>query len=171
MAADTLASQKNDNMKLLFICTHNRCRSILGEAIANHIGGSTISAASAGSAPQGEVHPLTIKYLAEKGIATNELNSQSWHDFENYEADIVLTMCDNAAKEVCPIWFNDALQINWALPDPSKNNSDEQAQKDAFYHTMDVIEGRIKALLSLNTSTLSASELDAELQSIANRIH
>ena len=156
------------NMKLLFICTHNRCRSILSEAIANHIGKSQITAASAGSAPEGQVHPLSLKYLAEKGIKTDNLNSQSWHDFEDFAPDIVLTMCDNAAKEVCPIWFNDSVQVNWALPDPSKNNSDEKAQKDAFYQTMDVIERRINVLLTLDINKLSANELKAELNSIAN---
>ena len=82
-------------MKLLFICTHNRCRSILSEAIANHIGGDKLTAASAGSSPQGEVHPLTLKYLSEKGIDTSNLNSQSWHDFEDFKPDVVLTMCDS----------------------------------------------------------------------------
>ena len=160
-------------MKLLFICTHNRCRSILGEAIARHLGqqnGNTIIAASAGSAPQGEIHPLTLKYLAEKNISTDNLASQSWHDFEDFEADVVFTMCDNAAKEVCPIWFNDALQVNWALKDPSKDNSDEATQKAAFYHTMDVIERRINALLALDKSSLDNGQLKSALARIASEI-
>jgi len=158
-------------MKLLFICTHNRCRSILSEAIANHIGGDKLTAASAGSSPQGEVHPLTLKYLSEKGIDTSNLNSQSWHDFEDFKPDVVLTMCDNAAKETCPVWFGDLLQINWALTDPSKNSDDEKKQKEAFYQTIDIIERRIKAVLEVETSKLSKQELKNEFLDIAKRIN
>jgi len=158
-------------MKLLFICTHNRCRSILGEAIARSVGSESLTAASAGSSPQGEVHPMTIKYLQEKGISTDELSSQSWHDFEGFEPDVVLTMCDNAAKETCPVWFEDSLQVNWALEDPSKNGDDERLQKDAFYKTMDIIERRIKAVLELQTHDLSRAQLKQEFATIAEQIH
>jgi len=167
-------------MKLLFICTHNRCRSILGEAIARHVSqqydqrhdnkNNTLISASAGSAPQGEIHPLTLKYLAEKNISTDNLASQSWHDFERFAPDLVLTMCDNAAKEVCPVWFSDALQVNWALKDPSKDNSNEATQKAAFYHTMDIIEQRIQALLELDTSALNNDQLKSELSRIAAEV-
>ena len=158
-------------MKLLFICTHNRCRSILGEAITKSIGNNNLIAASAGSSPQGEVHPMTIKYLQEKGIDTDELSSQSWHDFEGFEPDVVLTMCDNAAKETCPVWFKDSLQVNWALEDPSKNSDNERLQKDAFYKTMDIIERRIKAVLELQTHDLSKAQLKNEFVAIAEQIH
>lgn len=158
-------------MKLLFICTHNRCRSILGEAITKNLAGDRLSVASAGSSPQGEVHPLTIKYLNEKGISTNGLNSQSWNDFETYEPDVVLTMCDNAANEACPIWINSSIQVNWALKDPSKDNKDEQGQKDAFYNTMDIIERRIKAVLKLNLQNLSQTQIKEQFASIAEQIH
>jgi len=158
-------------MKLLFICTHNRCRSILGEAISRHIGGENIISASAGSAPQGEVHPLTLKYLAEKGISTDNLQSQSWNDFESFEPDVVLTMCDNAAKEVCPVWFDESIQVNWALTDPSKDNSSEQAQRDAFFKTMEIIELRIRALLEVRTEQLSSDQLQSEFCRIAASIN
>ncbi len=158
-------------MKLLFICTHNRCRSILGEAITKNLAGDRLTVASAGSSPQGEVHPLTIKYLNEKGISTDDLISQSWNDFESYEPDVVLTMCDNAANEACPVWFNSSIQINWALKDPSKDNKDEQDQKDAFYNTMDIIERRIKAVLKLNLQNLSQTQIKEQFASIAEQIH
>ena len=158
-------------MKLLFICTHNRCRSILSEAITKHIGGTELIAASAGSSPQGEVHPLTIEYLTEKGVSTNALQSQSWHDFEAFEPDVVLTMCDNAAKETCPVWFNNSIQVNWALEDPSKNNDDEKQQKDAFYNTMDIIERRIEAVLELDHKTLNPDQLKTAFNEIAQQIN
>ena len=157
-------------MKLLFICTHNRCRSILGEAIARHIGGDNIIAASAGSAPQGEVHPLSLKYLSEKGISVDGLQSQSWHEFENFEPDVVLTMCDNAAKEVCPVWFDESIQVNWALKDPSTDSSNEERQRDAFYKTMEIIELRIRALLEIHTEHLSNTQLESEFSRIAANI-
>lgn len=158
-------------MKLLFICTHNRCRSILAEAITKSFNSESLIAASAGSSPQGDVHPMTIKYLQEKGINTDELRSQSWHDFENFEPDVVLTMCDNAAKETCPVWFNPSLQVNWALDDPSKKDNDELLQKKAFYKTMDIIERRIEAIIKLQSLNLSHAQLKDHFLSIAEKIH
>lgn len=100
-------------MKILYICTHNRCRSILSEAITNHFGEGKIQAQSAGSQPVGEVHPLSIKYLNEAGISTEGLRSQSWHDFEEFEPDIVVTVCDSAAGEACPLWFGQTIKVHW----------------------------------------------------------
>ena len=90
-------------MKILYICTHNRCRSILSEAITNHASQGVIEAKSAGSQPVGEVHPLSIKYLAQSGIATSGLTSQSWDEFEAFAPDVVVTVCDSAAGETCPV--------------------------------------------------------------------
>ena len=86
-------------MKVLYICTHNRCRSILSEAITNHVAGDVITAKSAGSQPAGEVHPLSLKYLNEAGIPTEGLQSQSWDEFEAFAPDLVITVCDSAAGE------------------------------------------------------------------------
>ena len=109
-------------MKLLFICTHNRCRSILAEAISNHLANGKIIARSAGSSPAGEVHPLSIQFLQEKGIATDHCQSQSCNDFADFEPDAVITLCDSAASEACPVWFGNAAQVHWGLRDPSKNS-------------------------------------------------
>ncbi|MDX2465088.1 MAG: arsenate reductase ArsC, partial [Porticoccus sp.] len=92
-------------MKILYICTHNRCRSILSEAITNHLSNGRIQAKSAGSHPAGEVHPLSIQYLREAGIATADLTSQSWNELETFAPDVVVTVCDSAAGETCPLWF------------------------------------------------------------------
>ena len=86
-------------IKLLFICTHNRCRSILAEAITRHLADNRIIAASAGSTPQDTVHPLSIQFLQERGISTEGLRSQSWDEFEEFAPDAVLAMCDTAAAE------------------------------------------------------------------------
>ena len=134
-------------MKILFICTHNRCRSIIAEAITNHISGTTIRAASAGSSPVGEVHPLSLKYLAAAGIAAEGLRSQSWHELESFEPDVVITVCDSAANEACPVWFGKALKVHWGLADPSKVEGTEEQIKAAFIGLMHTLLNRIELLL------------------------
>lgn len=153
-------------MKILFICTHNRCRSILSEAITNHLAQERIQAFSAGSQPAGEVHPLTLKYLAERGIACEGLKSQSWDDFESMQPDVVVTVCDSAASEVCPVWFGQTIQVHWGLPDPSKLGAEEAPA--AFFAVMDTISARIEALLASNFEQLTEQALRAELQRLAD---
>lgn len=146
-------------MKLLFICTHNRCRSIIAEAITNHVSGSRLLAASAGSAPVGEVHPLSLKYLADAGIATDGLRSQSWHELERFEPDVVITVCDSAAAESCPVWFGNALKVHWGLADPSKAEGSEETVKAAFIELMHRLLNRIERLLEQPFETMNEAEL------------
>lgn len=153
-------------MKVLFICTHNRCRSILSEAITNHIAQGKLIAYSAGSQPVGEVHPLSVKYLEEKGINTTHLISQSWDEFESIQPDIVITVCDSAAKETCPVWFGDCVQVHWGLMDPSKLEGDETMIRDAFYQVMQTIEARTNALLALDFDGLDSETLKQALLTI-----
>lgn len=136
-------------MNILYVCTHNRCRSILSEAITNHLSNGSIRAFSAGSQPVGEVHPLSIKYLSEKGISTDGLKSQSWDEFETEQLDLVITVCDSAAEEVCPVWFGDTVKLHWGLPDPSKLVGTEYEIRNAFLAVMETIERRVRELLSL----------------------
>lgn len=154
-------------MKILYICTHNRCRSILSEAITNQISKGNLIAFSAGSQPVGEVHPLSLKYLAEKGISTESLKSQSWDDFEAEHPDIVVTVCDSAAAETCPVWFGDTVKIHWGLPDPSKLTGSEEDIRDAFYSVMHTIEQRVQALLDLDLKSRSKVEVQALLGELA----
>lgn len=153
-------------MKILYICTHNRCRSILSEAISNHLGAGKLEAFSAGSQPVGEVHPLSLKYLQEKGIPTSGLRSQSWDDFETDQPDIVITVCDSAANESCPVWFGDTLKVHWGLPDPSKLNGSEQEIKDAFFAVMETIESRVEKLLALELASLPRDERQTALNQL-----
>lgn len=136
-------------MKILYICTHNRCRSILSEAITNARSQGLIEARSAGSQPSGEVHPLSLRYLAEAGIATAGLRSQSWNEFADFTPDLVVTVCDSAAGESCPIWFGEALQVHWGLDDPSKLRGSEEQLADAFRRTIAVINERVDSLLTI----------------------
>lgn len=154
-------------MNILFICTHNRCRSILSEAITNRLSDGRIKAHSAGSQPAGNVHPLTLKYLLQRGIAVDDLKSQSWDAFAEAVPEVVITVCDNAANEACPLWFGDSVKVHWGLPDPSKLIASEDAIKAEFFAVMDTIERRAKAMLALDLSTLSANELSSALNKIA----
>ena len=129
--------------KLLFICTHNRCRSILCEAIASQRGAGSLEAASAGSAPVDAVHPLTLRYLAERGYQTTGLQSQSLEDLAAFNPDRVVTVCDSAAEEACPLWMGDVDKHHWGLPDPSGIEGDEEAIRSAFMAVMDRIESKV----------------------------
>jgi protein tyrosine phosphatase len=153
-------------MKALFICTHNRCRSILAEAITNHLSNGKIVARSAGSSPTGEVHPLSLKYLQEQGISIDGLQSQSWDEHEAFAPDVVFTVCDSAAKETCPAWFGQSLVVHWGLPDPSKLECSEEEKRTAFYAVMKTIETRVSELLKLDIPKLNRIQLDSALTKI-----
>ena len=131
---------------LLFICTHNRCRSVLAEVIANTQFEGVFRAFSAGSQPEGEIHPLTLKFLAARGLPIEGLSSQSWDDFSDQEFDLVVTVCDSAANEACPLWMSDASRAHWGMPDPSRVTGDEAAVEAAFYTVMDALESQLVAL-------------------------
>ncbi|HMW50044.1 MAG TPA: arsenate reductase ArsC, partial [Cellvibrionaceae bacterium] len=137
-------------MKLLFICTHNRCRSILSEAITNHLGAGVIQAFSAGSAPAGQVHPLTLKFLQEAHIPTQGLASKSWDLFADLNPTAVISLCDSAAAESCPLWMGDSLRLHWGLADPSKLAEDETAARQAFNACIAQIKTRTQALVALH---------------------
>lgn len=148
--------------KILYICTHNRCRSILCEAISNAMGEGKIDARSAGSQPSGQVHPLSLHHLAEIGIATADLRSQSWDEHQDFSPDLVITVCDSAANEACPLWLGSAQKVHWGLADPSKLNGSEIEIAAAFRACIAVIKQRTNALITLNLHSLSPSErLDA----------
>lgn len=155
-------------MKILFVCTHNRCRSILCEALANHLGGGCLWAFSAGSQPAGEVHPQTLRHLAARGIDTSGLHSKSWDVFVDEPLDAVITVCDSAASEACPLWPGDAVTVHWGLPDPSRASGPQAAVDAAFDQVIEVIERRIGRLLDLQFEALDPPALRRALQAIAN---
>lgn len=153
-------------MKILYICTHNRCRSILSEAITNHVSNGSIIAKSAGSQPSGQVHPLSLKYLAAAGISTDGLQSQSWDEFENFTPDIVVTVCDSAAGESCPVWFGNSVKVHWGLSDPSKLEGSEEELAKAFNATIEEISTRVEQLMALNIDVNNKAELIEKLASL-----
>jgi arsenate reductase (thioredoxin) len=153
-------------MKLLFICTHNRCRSILAEAICNHLSDGRLSARSAGSQPVGQVHPLSIKYLSEVGVATAGLHSKSWDEHESWNPDVVITVCDSAAGESCPVWFAEADRVHWGLADPSRLQGSEQDIANAFRDTIALLENRICLLLETDFERLDRQQRKTLLEQI-----
>lgn len=155
-------------MKILFVCTHNRCRSILCEALANHLGGGRLRAFSAGSQPAGEVHPQTLGHLKARGVPTSGLHSKSWDEFADEPLDAVITVCDSAAREACPLWPGDAVTVHWGLPDPSRSEGPQAAMDEAFEQVIQVIERRIGHLLDLPFEALDPPALRPALQAIAN---
>lgn len=157
-------------MKILYICTHNRCRSILSEAITNQMSltqaQGRIQAKSAGSQPAGAVHPLSIQYLQEAGISTEGLTSQSWDELEAFEPDVVVTVCDSAAGESCPLWFGKSVKVHWGLADPSKIEGGKEQKAEAFRETIAEIQQRVTDLLALDTEQLTSDELRTALNQL-----
>ena len=152
-------------MNILFVCTHNRCRSILSEALLRDIAGNDIAVASAGSAASGQVHPLSIAHLRREGIDTTVLHSKSWDDIEDFAADVVITVCDSAAGEACPLWLGNALKIHWPLKDPSSIPGSEQEIDDAFTACIAEIRQRCALLLDLVQLGLPTTDWPAALAS------
>lgn len=150
-------------MKILYICTHNRCRSILSEAITNSIAGDVIDAKSAGSQPVGEVHPLSLKYLMQTCHSIENLQSESWDDFDSFEPDLVVTVCDSAANETCPVYFGNSLKVHWGLSDPSKVAGDESEIENAFLVCIDEIVKRVHKLKDIAERDLNKTDLKAAL--------
>lgn len=137
---------------VLFLCTHNSSRSILAEAILNAKGGGRFRAFSAGSSPKGAPNPLALRLLAEKGHPTGQLRSKSWEDFSKPDAprmDAVITVCDDAAGEVCPVWPGRPTTAHWGIADPSAVEGDDTVRARAFARAYAHIERRVDRLLAL----------------------
>jgi protein-tyrosine-phosphatase len=139
-------------VNVLFLCTGNSARSILAEAILNHRGGGRFAGFSAGSHPKGEVHPLALALLRDKGLAVAAPRSKSWDEFAVADAprmDRIITVCDNAAGEACPIWPGKPAVAHWGLPDPAAVQGSEAERRLAFERTYDELDGRIASLVEL----------------------
>jgi arsenate reductase len=153
-------------MRILFMCTANSCRSILSEALFNHLAPAGFVAVSAGSFPKGQVLPRSLTTLQQAGIAIDGLHSKGNDAFEDNPPDIVITVCDKAAGETCPVYFGPALKAHWGLEDPSEVNGDEAAINAAFHATIARIELRCRAFLELPFARLSREQLQRELDRI-----
>ncbi len=154
---------------VLFLCTGNSARSVLGEALLNNLGAGRFRAFSAGSMPKGTVHPMSLKVLADAGIDTEGLRSKSWDEFAGPTApqiDFVFTVCDNAAGEACPIWPGHPMTAHWGIEDPAAVIEPEFKQRQAFEDALRFMRNRITAFVNLPIESLDHMTLGARLGSI-----
>lgn len=154
--------------RVLFICTGNSARSILSEATLNYLGKGRFEAFSAGSQPTGRVNPYAIEELKAFGIPIEGLSSKSWDRFTGGGApplDIVITVCDNAANETCPVLFGDFVKTHWGQPDPAAAHG-AGAAIEAFRLAHTLVLYRVNALLNLPVETMSRDELKLALDHI-----
>jgi arsenate reductase (thioredoxin) len=152
---------------VLFICTGNSARSILAEAIMNHLGGGHFKAYSAGSHPKGEVHPIAIETLREKKFDVSGLRSKSWDEFAAPGApqmDFIFTVCDNAGGEVCPLWPGRPVTAHWGFSDPAAVEGSTEAKRDAFARTFREVSQRLRIFLSLPFNKLDHLSLQQQLK-------
>ena len=155
-------------MKFLFLCTGNSCRSILSEVLFNSRAPEGWTAYSAGSKPTGKVHPLTIKTLENLGLSTEGLASKTIDDCEQYQSDVVITVCDQAAQEACPFYLGGAIKVHWGLADPSHLELPEDEKLKAFLVTVAHINKRLDALFALDVNSLTRPELIAAINQISH---
>ncbi len=157
---------------VLFLCTGNSARSIMAEAILNGKGSPNFTAFSAGSHPAGRVHPGALKQLESVHLPTTGMRSKSWNEFEGPGApqlDFVFTVCDNAAKEVCPVWPGQPMTAHWGVPDPAEVRGSPEEVERAFRQAFFLLDRRIGLFLSLPLSTLDNFALKTELNKIGRQ--
>jgi arsenate reductase (thioredoxin) len=155
-------------MNILVLCTGNSCRSILGEALINHLGQGRFRAYSAGSHPVGKVNENALATLARHGLPTEGYRSQSWDEFEDADIDILITVCASADGETCPVYLGSAVRGHWGLPDPAHVTGSPEEIEAAFENTYAALEKRIHQLLALPIETMSKPELAENLNKIGS---
>lgn len=139
--------------RILVLCTGNSCRSILAECLINHLGKGRFQADSAGSHPVGWVHPMAIATLDQHGLATAGLRSKSWSEFLSDDIDLVLTVCDAAAAEVCPIFPGQPAKLHWSIPDPAKATGTDAEVRQAFEAVFQQLKQRIELEILSNQAS------------------
>lgn len=152
---------------VLFLCTGNSARSILGEVLMNHDGAGRFRAYSAGSHPKGSVHPMAIEVLSGLGFDTHGLASKSWDVFSGPGApvfDFIFTVCDNAAGETCPIWPGHPMTAHWGIEDPAAVEG--EGQRAAFFDALRYLRRRIELFLALPIESLDAMAMARKLKDI-----
>jgi len=161
---------------VLILCTHNSARSVLSEGMLNHLAarlGKDVKAHSAGSAPSGRINPFAVEALNHAGIDTSAYRSKSWDEFTTPDApplSIVITVCDSAAAESCPVFFGgngQPVKVHWGYPDPSNAEGGDEGKRRAFELTRQAIGYKMLQLLALPLASMSREALQAALDEIA----
>jgi protein-tyrosine-phosphatase len=154
---------------VLFLCTGNSARSIMAEVMLNHLGRGRFKAYSAGSHPSGRVNPYSIETLRQLGMATEGLRSKAWDEFAAPGAppiDFVITVCDNAAGEVCPVWPGKPVTAHWGVFDPAAAEGSDEDKRRAFREAAAILRRRIELLLALPLEKLDLSALKGKVREI-----
>jgi len=154
---------------VLFVCTANSARSVLGEALLRHLGEGRFQTFSAGSTPRGMVNPDALACLQRHGLPTEGFRSKSWEEFSGLEApnmDLIVTVCDSAAGEACPVWPGHPLVVHWGIPDPAGVEGDDAARGAAFDLAYQRLARRIKAMLDLGDDVFTAVDGKDRLMAI-----
>ncbi|RYE43002.1 MAG: arsenate reductase ArsC [Hyphomicrobiales bacterium] len=159
-------------LNVLFLCTHNSARSILAEALLNHLGGGRFKAYSAGSSPREnqQPNPLALDALTHAGVSTEGLRSKSWDEFGLADAphmDLVVTVCDNAAGEACPYWAGHPATAHWGYADPSEVQGSEADKRAAFRQTLLDIRQRLELLVHLPAAAVDQRTLQQSARDLA----
>jgi arsenate reductase len=160
----------SSQLNVLFLCTHNSGRSIMAEALLNHVGKGRFKAFSAGSNPVEAPHPLALGALQRAGVSIEGLNSKSWDVFGKFDAphmDLVITVCDDAAGMVCPIWPGPPAVAHWGMPDPSSSDVAEVDREEAFRKSLHLIARRLDLLVNLPIERLTKLTLEQHVLEIA----
>lgn len=155
---------------VLVLCTGNSARSIMAEAILNTFGEGRVLGYSAGSHPAGKVNPAALQQLQAAGLPTDGLRSKSWDEFSVAGApamDIVITVCDSAANESCPLWHGTPVTVHWGIPDPAAVKGSDAEIRQAFSEAYGVLRNRLQRLIDLPLTQLDPDSLRSQLQKIA----
>lgn len=162
----------NKTYNILFLCTGNSARSVLAEVLMNHLSKGRFRAFSAGSHPAGQVNPLTLELLHSKGFATDSLRSKNWDEFANPDApamDFVITVCDKAAGEVCPVWPGQPVTAHWGFEDPAAALGSDDARRKVFEKVFIEIARRIELMLALPVQKLDRLALEHQVRDIGHK--
>jgi arsenate reductase len=154
---------------VLFLCTGNSARSILAESLLNDMGKGRFRAFSAGSHPAGQVNPFALELLEKNHYPTAELRSKPWDVFAQPDApplDFVITVCDKAAGEVCPVWPGQPMTAHWGIPDPAAVEGSDDAKRRAFLDAMNQMQRRISMFVSLPFNSLDSMKLQQAVRDI-----
>ncbi|SJM93067.1 arsenate reductase ArsC [Crenothrix polyspora] len=156
-------------LDVLILCTGNSCRSILAEALINHFGSNRLHAYSAGSHPTGTVNPNALATLQRNALPTDGLTSKSWDEFDGKGIDIVITVCDRAAAEVCPSYLDGTIRAYWGLSDPAHVTGSAEQINSAFQATYDALHIRITKMLELPLEDMTQAEIVDALSKIGSQ--
>jgi arsenate reductase len=162
----------NGQYTVLFLCTGNSARSILAEALANQLSHGRLRAYSAGSHPRGEVHPVVLEVLTKAGLSTVGLRSKAWDEFAvpgAPEMDMVITVCDRASGESCPLWPGKPITAHWGIEDPADATGTPEQIHKAFTNAMLLLQHRISLLLALKVEALDRLVLQTKVREIGQQ--